>query len=279
MADLQNIPLKSGIVYIKTHGGTTFAEGDGTNNQTTFDALNAVTGFNDIGEFQSFSATRAREDERTINSDRCSSGEILSNSTPIWSAGFDYISSTNLAILADLVGLTVQNVAGTPVTGATNTVSNPTSGKFVTLGAPTGASSIAITSVTGDTDGLLVAGTDYDLVQDGTGNWGLIFKSGGNITTFTQSFDIVFDYTPLQVQVMVEKSASKKDAYVDLKFVSCPNANGESDTAYLVKAKLTSELVINWIDLANNDFAPSPTTISTVKGGNFIYGKTTLSPL
>lgn len=36
---VQNIPVKSGVIYIKPHGGVTFPDGDGINNNDHFLAM------------------------------------------------------------------------------------------------------------------------------------------------------------------------------------------------------------------------------------------------
>jgi len=110
------------------------------------------------------------------------------------------INANNLALL-NKNWVEITSVAGTPVSGATQTLANG-AWKFDEVyeleGQNADGTAPTINSVTGSTDG---ATSDYTLVKLGNGNWGIAIKSGGSITTEAQDVVVDYDYTP---------SASKK---------------------------------------------------------------------
>ena len=58
-------------------------------------------------------------------------------------------------------------------------------------------SALTVNSVTGSVDGLLVAGDDYEVTQDGQGQYGVtLFLSGATLTTEVQDLTFDYDYTP-----------------------------------------------------------------------------------
>lgn len=98
---------------------------------------------------------------------------------------------------AGLVNITL--IAGTPVAGATQvTVANMYAyDEFILIENQNGnGSAITVNSVTGSVDGALTVTTDYVVIKNGQGQYGIILVSGGNITTLNQTFTINYDYTP-----------------------------------------------------------------------------------
>lgn len=53
-----------------------------------------------------------------------------------------------------------------------------------------------VNSVTAATDGALVEGTDYHLMQDGNGDWGIMIDDSVTVTIEAQNITIDTDYTP-----------------------------------------------------------------------------------
>lgn len=104
--------------------------------------------------------------------------------------------------------ITSSTVAGSPVTGATQAFVNPSA--YLTLLEIENQNSdltlLTVTSVVGSTDGALVANTNYVLVKWPNGKTNIYFKSGGAITTLTQTFTVTYNYTP---------AASKKFTFTD----------------------------------------------------------------
>lgn len=50
--------------------------------------------------------------------------------------------------------------------------------------------------VSGSVDGPLVAGSDFEMVKDNAGKWGIIVKDSATVTTEAQILTITYDYTP-----------------------------------------------------------------------------------
>lgn len=94
---------------------------------------------------------------------------------------------------------TVTPVPGSAVTGATQTVYSGAWGynTFEPLDHQNGSgAAVSVTSVTGSTNGLLVAETDYFVVKNDDGIYGIMVKDSATVTTIAQNLAIVYDYTP-----------------------------------------------------------------------------------
>ena len=105
------------------------------------------------------------------------------------------INLTNLAVLdAGMVNITT--VAAALVSGAEQLI---VSGAwnvdtFIKLTGQNGdGSAPTINSVTGATDGAMAEGTDYYLMQDGDGDWGIMIDASA---TAAQNVTVNSDYTP-----------------------------------------------------------------------------------
>ena len=97
---------------------------------------------------------------------------------------------------------TFTQTAGTLVSGAEQTLSNGewAVNKFYKLIFKNSDGSCpTINSVIGATDGSLVVNDDFDIIQDGDGNWGIVMQDTGSatkLTTEAQNLVIDMDYTP-----------------------------------------------------------------------------------
>jgi len=92
-----------------------------------------------------------------------------------------------------------ETIAGTLVPGDLQDIAADAVGylQFITIeNQNADGSIIVINSVTGATDGVLTEGTDYIIVRDAKGAYGIQLISGGNITTLSQVFTIDYDNTP-----------------------------------------------------------------------------------
>lgn len=67
-----------------------------------------------------------------------------------------------------------------------------------------------IDSVTGATDGAIVAETDYFLSQNESGVWGIIIVDSADVTTLNQNFTIQYDYTPNASKKLTTVASGKK---------------------------------------------------------------------
>jgi len=114
---------------------------------------------------------------------------------------FEQMQMLNEAARAIMRGSldTITPIAGTPVTGATQTIYSGAwvYNQFTPFVHQNGSgATISITSVTASTNGVLVAGTDYFKGKDETGVYGIYVVDSSTVTTQAQNIVIVYDYTP-----------------------------------------------------------------------------------
>jgi len=114
---------------------------------------------------------------------------------------FEQIQMLNEAARAIMRGSldTIVPVAGVSVPAANQVIYSGSwhYNEFIPIEHQNGdGSTIAITSVTGATNGALVAETDYFKVKDETGVYGIMIKDSVTVTTEAQNVTIVYAYTP-----------------------------------------------------------------------------------
>lgn len=69
--------------------------------------------------------------------------------------------------------------------------------KFIEFANQNGSGAkITPDSVTGSVDGALVLNTDYFVVKNGAGKWGIVVRDSTTVTTEAQNITVVYDYTP-----------------------------------------------------------------------------------
>lgn len=135
----------------------------------------------------------------TLEYQNAEDSEYVSDQTG--SVEFTQIQAFNEAARLIMRGAldTIENVAGTIVSGATQTIFSGSWGfnTFEPIAHQNGDGSlISITSVTGGTDGALVAETDYFIVKRDDGDYGIMVKDTVDVTTIAQNLVIIYDYTP-----------------------------------------------------------------------------------
>ena len=258
-----------------------FPEFDGTNGDTIQSQIEASYVFQRIAGFQSFVFDHTPENEQSLELDDCDLGEVSTNITFTPNATFDYFNVDDVDIFAKILGLDVQNVAGVLVPGATQLVVNPASYlQFIKIANQNcDGSAIVVNSVVGDVDWALVLGTDYDNIQDAQGNYGIQLISGWAITTLTQTFTIDYDYTPCAAKYTGYTVKSKSVPFSLLKFVTCPNEAGETNTYYGMKYNLTSNYAMTFDNLTRDGVSETPAslTLSAAKWARWLECKNTLT--
>lgn len=104
-------------------------------------------------------------------------------------------------VLRELTGgaMTVANVAGEAVTGATHTIASGwKSGQLYVLPKQnSNGTAQTITSVVGSSSGALVADDDYFTARDASGAWGVVLRTDGtNTAAVSESVVVTYGYTP-----------------------------------------------------------------------------------
>lgn len=160
---------------------------------------------------------------------------------------------------------TVSSVAGTPVTGYSQVVASGDWNyeKFIPLEKQNGSGAkITPTSVTGSVDGALVLNTDYFLVKNEEGTWGLYIIDSTTVTTEAQNITIVYDYTPAASKTlkMGAQSAELTPKIVEFSMVN----DGKTYRARLWSVTNEAGLTIGFPDSASDDLVSMPVSL---KGG------------
>lgn len=130
----------------------------------------------------------------------------------------------------------VESVAGTLVPAASYTADSGEwlFDKFILLpGQNASGAKQTITSVTGSVDGVLVAGTDYEVVNiDGLG-WGISIHDSVTVTTEVQDVVVIYAYTPA-VQKILKTGGNKVINPIEMKYETI-DADGNAVEYYFYK--------------------------------------------
>ena len=191
--------------------------------------------------------------------------ETQSISTQYKTATLDFKSSKKASISFDLLNMDWEKiaamrgteyyttVAGTLVSDATQTISDPTADTFYLIENQNGDGS----KITVDSVGALVLNTDYFVVPNSEGKWGIVFASDE-----TGDYVVTYDYTP---------SASKRFEYggtnasdtIQAKVVKIIGTNDQEETiTYTFNyGKVTSGLSFNFPDMNSAEVSKIPFTI------------------
>lgn len=139
------------------------------------------------------------------------------------------LDGDSLALL-DAGWITVGTTAGTPVAGATQTLSSGSwnYNNFYKITNQNGdGSAVTINSVTGGTDGALSDGDGFHFGQDENGNYGIYMGDvASELTTESQDIVIDYDYTPNASKDLTFTSFGTKTT----KYVRIVNTNAAGNT-------------------------------------------------
>lgn len=193
----------------------------------------------------------------------------------------EFLENMNVDVMETILGGTRADVAGTPVSGATQVIANPfVANNFYEIANQNGDGSlITINSVTGGTDGALTANDDYHLVVNDQGVYGIVLNTvagGTNITTLAQTITINYDYTP---------NASEQLTF-DVGFTESPNllvritVTEGSQIRRITMDNATFEGVygLSFLDIVENgDIQGTQFTFKANKGSTFVIYDEVLS--
>lgn len=275
MVNKANLLLNAGTIYQSTDwDGTTYADGSWTNEDETLAALEAFN-YASIGSFTDFSIFHSRENEKVLESDQCGVWEFYRAAELTPRAEFTWQEVWDLDRFATFLGLKVQNVAGTPVAITNEAVGTTVAAGTIYTFANKNWDNTQVASITAsDTGWALVLNTDYTLWVDDEGNTYMVIllaTTGATVVNYT--------YTPNASKLSSYKTQQKTTPYSLIKFVTCPNDEGEFDVHYLVKVAPTAEVQMQFVNLARSDFAGTSMTLSGAKWGNYLWKKQTLTPI
>ena len=224
------------------------------------------------------------ENDVTNEVDECDIGEWSKTTDTIPNVTADWLTTLDLNAVSILLGFAVVGSAGTPVAGHTQDFT-AAGWEFETvyrLGYQhhdTDGSIIAPATLTmaADPDGTpvaLVLWTDYDVVDNGFGEFGLIFHVGTNLPDNADLLRVTYSYTPLAAEYTGYLIGQTIQPYMIVKLVGCPDTDGLYDTRYIVKASLSGSLDTNFI--STGEVPLSSVTLTWGKGWYKLVKRTRL---
>jgi len=129
--------------------------------------------------------------------------------------------------------------------------------------------------VTGGTDGLLVADTDYFVGQNADGDTIITIIDSTTVTTEAQTMTVVYGYTPSAGNILSYNAQNSGITLKGYKFISCPYRVDDAtnprqrDYIYFNKTALGGELVDTYLKTGET-FAPATLSLSGDTGGVFV---------
>lgn len=131
-------------------------------------------------------------------------------------------------------------------------------------------SAVSVSGVSGATDWTLTDWTDYKVVKDDEGNYGIILISWWNITTLAQDFTITYDYTPNAGEDFTTKNDTQEVKSFELKITT--TSNGKLRTITTSSAWLSSVFGLAFEDVVEKgDIAGAKLTFTSDKGSETTY--------
>lgn len=252
--DITNKNRTSGIIYwatnytIDTDNIPTIDSGATPSAIKTY--IEGTYTFQQIAYYDSFVNSTTQEDENITNYDDCNKSESRT-SRPVASFNFNLFGTSDYELIQKVLDTEYEVIPGTPVVGQPQLFAiNTPYGTFQKIANQnadgTQQANIALTEQ--NTAYSLVLGTDYFVIQDGSGAWGIQFVNSGNYDLTTNAVDMTYDYTPGQAECVAYESVQKELPRNLFKFVSCGASYDDAGvkktikkTHYLSKAQLTSQ--------------------------------------
>lgn len=99
--------------------------------------------------------------------------------------------------------------------------------KFIPFDRQQGAGTVPTNiTVSGSVDGALVADTDFFVIKDDAGTWGIYVKDSATVTTIAQVLTLEYDYTPSASKTFAS-GGGRELGYIELRLT---NTNEDSET-------------------------------------------------
>lgn len=204
----------------------------------------------------------------------------ITGASPLSTINVQFLENIDAEKISILTGATVTVIAGTLVAGATQTVTASTYAfnQFIKIANQNGdGSAITVNSVTGATDGLLVANTDYFVWQNAAGEYGIFIIDSVTVTTVAQNLTINYDYTPNASVEVRNTRKYKNDVLLGAKIVTDPDADGKVNTYTLESCIFKGQYKINIVDLAiAGDLEGTTGTFELSRGADVVHNIETL---
>lgn len=204
----------------------------------------------------------------------------ITGNSPVGTINVQFLENVDADKISMLTGATVSAVAGTLVSGATQTVlaDSYAFNQFIKIENQNGdGSAITVNSVTGATDGLLVAWTDYYVGQNTAWEYGIFIIDSLTVTTVSQNLTVDYDYTPNASVTVTNTRKYKNDTMLGAKIVTDPDADGKVNVYTLESCIFKGQYKINVVDLAVAwDLEGTTGTFELSRGANMTHKIETL---
>lgn len=201
------------------------------------------------------------------------------------------LADIDFAVISDMNSgfMTSANVAGNPVTGATYTqISGAWAvNKFYPFPNQNGDGTIiSVTSITGSTDGALVADDDYDIVLNDDGRYGVVFQDftpAGKLSTLSQNLVWIYDYTPNATTGWTFGSVASTIANKVFQVFYNDPLTGDDYKLTLYKGKQSSDIMLNFLPSDSNEINTYPFEITAeidlTRTSGDMLGKLVIDPV
>lgn len=248
------------------------------NHDTIVTYLEANWTFARAGYWRDVSITHdVSSEKKVLEVDDCDVGIFANITTMLPKLEWEWVTCDDLDTLGVFTGLSVLDVAATPVSVTGEVVStNVTKWQIHIIQNKNGDNTIVGSVVVDLVATPLTLNTDYTLHVDSTGS-----VTGTAWTSYivfldaqTWAVNVDYDYTPNVGQYLGYDIDPLDIPFVILKIVSCPDSDGEYNTYYIVKASLDGEIKNTFVNLSRvDDVVWSSISFMGDVGGLFIEKK------
>lgn len=205
--------------------------------------------FTRMAWFKNVKITDLLENDISNEVDDCDIGEWSKTTDLIPQFTGDWLTTLDLEAINILLGLTTLHTPWTLVTGKTFTLDNGEWTAWVIYRLPqqhrnSNGQIIKPTTltVTWSTSWLMTEGTDYDIVDNGFGEFGVLMA-----TTSAEDIEVEYNYLPIASEYSGYLTGQKLQPFLIVKIVWCPDEDGLYDTWYIVKASMQWSLDTSFI--------------------------------
>lgn len=216
--------------------------------------------------------------DNTVNQvqiDADDTGTIFKGSLPEFRVEGSFLENADRDIINALTGGDPTDVAGTLVSGATQVLSANAwayNRFYEIVGKNGNGNAPTITSVIGATDGALVAETDYFIVKNDRGVWGIMIKDSVTVTTLNQNVTITYSYTPNAEERLTLTAAFREDSRFAVRITATDIVTSKTRIIELSDATYEGVYGLEFLDVITaGDLTGTEFTFKAAKGSTLVY--------
>lgn len=155
-------------------------------------------------------------------------------------------------LMNKLLGGVTSNVAGAAVNNVNQEVASGAwnYNNFIKIENQNGdGSAITVDSVTGGADGALISGTDYHIVKNDDGDYGIVIIDSANLNTEAQLITIVYDYTPNTAEKLTFDTSFQESKSLKVRITSAADENGNNNILTADPVSFQGTLNLAFVDV------------------------------